>query len=265
MKKQKPPLCPKCGSEKIHFSDTNELECQCGYLFEPPEHMRGKGTPRSKQEPQGVVSEEVLQRARVGDPPRIPRFKDLESVKDHYWKAKKKELKKLEGEVKIIRKEREPIHAKVAELEGMHPFEELENYTVNARTRMPDSEGLPKRLIAASFSEKSYKKLKTKLAELDKQIEDKEVEISAIRSLGILQGHIKVEADLPATAAPPWLTFLRCKGTFTMKETARIIGVHERTVKDTLMEPNGPLKYAPDLTRVLGTSIAKYLGVSLEE
>ncbi len=80
MKKQKLPLCPECGSEKVGFSDTNELKCQCGHLFEPPEHMRGKGTPKNRQEPQGVVSEETLQRAKVGDPPRIPFFKDLARI-----------------------------------------------------------------------------------------------------------------------------------------------------------------------------------------
>lgn len=191
------PHCPKCGSEKIHFSDTNELECQCGHLFEPPEHMRGKGTPKSKQEPQGVVSEEVLQRAKVGDPPRIPRFKDLESVKDYYWKGQKKELDRLEKEVKAIRKEREPILAKVKELESMFPFEELENYTVNARNRVPDPEGLPDKLIAAIPFERNYERLKSELAELDKQIEDKEVEINQIRSYGIIHGLSRVKVQLP--------------------------------------------------------------------
>lgn len=222
-------------------------------------------TPKSRREPPEVRLKKDLQSVRVGDDLSYKvTFKDLETGRKDYWKAKKKELKKLEGEVKIIRKEREPIHAKVAELEGMHPFEELENYTVNARTRVPDPRGLPDRLIAASYSEKSYKKLKSKRAELDQQIEDQEAAINAIRSFGILNGFIKVKAAPPAKADHPFLPFLRSKGTFTMKETARIIGVHERTVKDTLMEPVGPLKFASK-TKVLGTSIAKYLGVSLKE
>jgi len=41
------PLCPECGSEKVGFSDIDELKCQCGHLFEPPAHMRGKGTPKN--------------------------------------------------------------------------------------------------------------------------------------------------------------------------------------------------------------------------
>ncbi len=201
----------------------------------------------------------------VGDDPSYEfTFTDLESGKKDYWEAKKKEIARLEKEVKIIRKERDPIHAKVEELESLHPFEELKNYTVNTRTRVPDPGGLPDRLIAASFSEKSYKKLKSKRAELDQQIEDQEAAINAIRSFGILNGFIKVTAAPPANADHPFLPFLRSKGTFTMKETAKICGVSERTVKDTLMEPVGPLKFASK-TRVLGTSIAKYLGVSLKE
>jgi len=221
-------------------------------------------TTKSRQTP--VIPEKDLQSARVGDdPPYEVTFKDLESAKKFWWDTQKKEKTRLEREVKIIRKEREPVHAKVAALEGMHPFEELENYTVNARTRVPDHGGLPDRLIAASFSLKPYKKLKEKLAELDQQIEDKEAAINAIRSFGILNGLGKFKNPPAAGVDRPFLPFLRSKATFTMIETARICGVDESTARDTLIEPHGPLKYATGSKRVTGKSIADHIGVSLEE
>ncbi len=56
MKKQKPPLCPKCGSEKVGFSDTSEEEmfecrlCDPPHLFEPPEHMKGRGPSKEARQ-----------------------------------------------------------------------------------------------------------------------------------------------------------------------------------------------------------------------
>jgi len=63
-----------------------------------------------------------------------------------------------------------------------------------------------------------------------------------------------------------FLSFLRSKATFTIKEVAeRIMGVDESTARKTLIEPNGPLKYEPGSKRILGKSIADHLGLSLED
>jgi len=60
------PLCPKCGSEKVGWSDTNELKCQCGHLFEPPEHLKGKGPSEAekqwKREPKEGSTTQLLER-----------------------------------------------------------------------------------------------------------------------------------------------------------------------------------------------------------
>ena len=49
MKKQKAPLCPECGSDKVGFSDTDELKCWCVHLFKPPPHLQGKGSPKERR------------------------------------------------------------------------------------------------------------------------------------------------------------------------------------------------------------------------
>jgi len=50
------PLCPKCGSEKVGWSYTSEEEmfecrlCDPWHLFEPPEHMKGRGPSEAEKQ-----------------------------------------------------------------------------------------------------------------------------------------------------------------------------------------------------------------------
>lgn len=132
----------------------------------------------------------------------------------------------------------------------MHPFEELENYTVNARTRVPDHGGLPDRLIAASFSLKPYKKLKEKLAELDQQIEDKEARINAIRSFGILSGDVK--AQRPVKRLPAKLKNWEDEDSFPLghkkTDTALILGVDRGTIYNWI--DSGQIKKSEETGRI---------------
>jgi len=73
--RQNSPVCPKCDSEKVGFSDTSEEEmlecrlCDPWYLFEPPEPLKGKGP--SKEEKQAkrreleIESKPALSRKRM--------------------------------------------------------------------------------------------------------------------------------------------------------------------------------------------------------
>ena len=51
-----PPICPKCGDKRVGWSYTSEeerLECtlgDCGHLFEPPEHLKGKGPSKDEKQ-----------------------------------------------------------------------------------------------------------------------------------------------------------------------------------------------------------------------
>ena len=151
----------------------------------------------------------------------------------------------------------------------MHPFEELENYTVNARTRVPDLGGLPDRLISASFSLKPYKKLKEKLAELDQQIEDKEARINAIRSFGILSGDVKVKAAPAAKASTilkgysrKELEKLRDEGpaSLSLVRAARVAGVTRQTIPNWIKDKKvKPVNRADGDTRADTVSLVNYL------
>lgn len=67
------PVCPQCGRDKVGFSYTSEeerLECRfgdCGHLFEPPEHMKGRGPSKEAKQREREIESRPLPSRELGD------------------------------------------------------------------------------------------------------------------------------------------------------------------------------------------------------